>query len=64
MLAADSGELLVRNEQHVPAAVDVVNLEQLRPLAALTGTNLNGAAVAVAGPAESHHSAKILLLGS
>jgi hypothetical protein len=44
---ADRPELFVRNEQHAAAAVSVVNLEQLRPLAALTRAHLNGAAVAV-----------------
>jgi hypothetical protein len=47
VLAADRAELFVRNEQHVTVAVDVVNLEQRRPLAALARSNVNGAAVAV-----------------
>jgi hypothetical protein len=40
VLAADGGELLVWNEQQVRiAVVKVVNLEQLRPLAALPRSN-------------------------
>jgi len=43
VLAANGAELFVRNEEHV-AAVSVVDLEQLRPLAALARSYVNGAA--------------------
>jgi hypothetical protein len=45
---ANSDELGVWKEQHVAAAVSVVNLEQLGGWTALTRSNLNGAAVNVA----------------
>jgi hypothetical protein len=49
VLAADRPELFVRNQEHITAAVYVVNLEQLRPLAALTRSNVDRAAIAIAG---------------
>lgn len=49
VLAADRSELFVRNDRHVAVAIDVVNLEQRRPLSTLARSNLNGAAVVVAG---------------
>ncbi len=50
MLAADRAELAIGNEEHVTLfAVDVVNLKQLRPLAALTRPDLGCATEAVTG---------------
>jgi hypothetical protein len=49
VLAAGRAELVIRHEQHVAPAVSVVNLEQLRPLAALAQSNVNGGAIAVPG---------------
>ena len=48
--AANGPQLVIGNEQHVTLfAVDVVNLQEFRPLAALARSDVNGAAVAVAG---------------
>jgi len=44
VLAANGAELFVRNEEHV-AAVSVVDLEQLRPLAAFTRPDVGCAMV-------------------
>jgi hypothetical protein len=49
VLAANSGEFRVWNEQHVAPAVYVVNLEQLGSWSALPRSNVDRAAVAVAG---------------
>jgi hypothetical protein len=40
VLAADCPELFVRNEEHVAAAVYVVNLDQLGSWTALTRSNV------------------------
>jgi hypothetical protein len=41
VLAADRPELFVRNEEHVAAAVSVVNLEQLGSWTPLIRSNVN-----------------------
>jgi hypothetical protein len=38
VLVAECPELFVRNEEHLAASISVMNLEQVRPLAALTRT--------------------------